>query len=255
MKRALIFKEDFKYLLKWFKNLDMAYKVMIGIVLFLLVASFYADYKRSDRIGEENNDDNLSQKGKVININNIDFKNDNKLTEDQIIKRNIKRFVRDNTDLLPIKNYFFLLNYSNMVLPEPLDSFDIRIFRQNDTISVEQSIYMNASIYQMFLKPDKKLGELDGFGLHMVLDSALQIAHLDQFISFTKWSKGKIGERIQLDMTYGYFNDIDIENIYSNDQLKTRTVKYYNDTLIPRLNYLSEYQKELKKRYIEFINN
>lgn len=231
---------------EWFKNINIAYKVMIGIVLFLVAAIIYSEY-------EQKNNDNPHQKGQVVKNNNIDIEKDNKPTEDQIIKRNIKQFVRENADLLPIKNYFFLLNYSNMVLPESLDSFNIRIYRQNDTISVEQSIYLNASIYQMFLKPDKKLGELGGFGLHMILDSSLQVAQLNQFISFTKWSKGKIGERKQLDMTYGYFNDIDIENRYSNVQLKSRTVKYYNDTLIPRLNYLSEYQKEIKKRYVEFL--
>jgi len=127
------------------------------------------------------------------------------LTQDQkeeTLRRNVTDFVNQNQQKTAVKNYEFLLKYSNMLMPEPTERLKNIGVYFNDTITAEAGVYFLNPASE-YLNDHPQFGTLDMYGIQFIInDSTGGISDYKAYFSFVKWSNEKVGSRHSLGMKY-----------------------------------------------------
>ena len=157
------------------------------------------------------------------------FKEMSNSEKEAVIKQNITNYVIENKTKTTFKNYFYLLEQSNKLKPCPQEQFKAIKVLFRDTIYAGLSLDLLSS-YEYMLS-DKKLGELMSYGIEFSInDSSGTIIGYTSYASFTKWDKGKIGERNSIGSKILDYNEnsiIDFKDEYGNVELQKKLDAFF----------------------------
>jgi hypothetical protein len=178
-------------------------------------------------------------------VENRQFKDLAVKEQNSIIRRNVIAYFNANMTNLGIKNYFFLLEWSNKLVTSPDSAFKtLNIYRNNDSIFADVNIQLQSTSVSDFLDNDKLLGFIDNYDVNMLISKNNgNVVSCNYFTNYIKWSKGKIGERQSLGSKIVDYNDstiFDFQRKYSSD-IKLKAVQIF-------------FNKEMKKRQKRFAN-